>query len=104
MSKLQGPEFLVVLLLTQAAILLPAQNKAAEFAQTAYAALPVEEPYAFHKALSDWREPLRRDPAARPSASESQIPPQGWRLLTRAGAGLVLQTASEEFRDYLERS
>src|SRR5262249_12046980 len=83
---------------------LPAQTTAAEFAQKAYAALPVEEPFAFHKVISEWREPLRRDPAARPSASEIQIAPQGWSVLTPADSGQVLQTASEEFREYLERS
>jgi hypothetical protein len=91
-------------LLTPAAIPLRAQNTAAGFAPVAYATLPVEEPFAFLKQISEWREPLRRDPAARPSAAEVQIPAQGWSLLTPADSGLVVQTASEEFRDYLERS
>ncbi len=77
---------------------------AKEFAKEAYAALPVEETYAFHKALSGWREPLRRDPAAKPGRGEMELPAQGWTLRIRAGVGPVLQQAAEEFRDYLNRS
>src|ERR1044071_3452653 len=75
---------LLAALMPQTAMLLNAQTTAAEFAQRAYATLPVEESYAFHKAIGEWREPLRRDPAARLSASEIQVPPQGWKLLIRA--------------------
>jgi hypothetical protein len=86
------------------AIPLTAQKTALEFARRAYATVPAEEPFAFHEAISGWREPLRRDPGARPDASELRIPQTGWRLLTRTDSGPILQTASEEFRDYLERS
>ena len=75
---------------------------AAEFAAKALAALPVEERYAFAKRLSEWQEPVRRDPAARPSADEMAVPAQGWRLLVRADAGPVLKQAAEDFREYLE--
>src|SRR5713101_6583604 len=50
---------------------------AAEFAAQAYASLPVEETYAFHKALSEWREPPRRMPAAWPGPREMTIAEQG---------------------------
>jgi hypothetical protein len=75
----------------------------ADLAQKAYAALPVEESYAFHKALSEWREPQGRDTTARAVASEPRIGDRGWRLLTLSDSGVILQTAAEEFGEYLER-
>ena len=98
------PFFILPFLLTQALTVLPAQDTAAEFAAKAYATLPVEDSYTFHQQLSEWREPLRRDPAAKPATSELAIPPQGWRLLIRADSGQVLQTAAAEFQEYLDRS
>lgn len=91
-------------LLVQALGILSAQDTAPAFAAKAYAALPVEDSYAFHKQISEWREPLRRDPALRPTAAEMSVPGQGWRLLIRADSGQVLQTAAAEFQEYLERS
>ena len=81
-----------------------ASATASEFAAKAYGILPVEPSYAFHKALSEWREPLRRDPAARPRSDELEIPRSGWSIVIPTGAGIVLQTAAAEFRDYLNRS
>ena len=43
-----------------------AHANASEFSRKAYTTLPVEESYTFHKQLSEWREPLRRDPALKP--------------------------------------
>lgn len=77
---------------------------AREFAREAYAALPIEETYAFHKALSEWREPPRRDASATSAAGELVLPAQGWHLVTPSDAGIVLQQAGLEFREYLERS
>src|SRR5262245_30053156 len=85
-------------------VLLLAQTGAADFARQAYAALPVEDSYAFHKVISEWREPLRRDPAAKPLASEIAIPAQGWRILVQSDSGEVLKTAAAEFSEYLDRS
>ena len=84
--------------------LLKAQVTAGDFARKAYAALPVEESYTFHKTLSEWQEPLRRDPAATPEPSELAIPAQGWHILIPADAGEILKTAAAEFREYLDRS
>lgn len=91
-------------LLASSAGVLPAQSGASEFVRKAYAAVPVEDSYAFHRELSEWREPLRRDATAKPEASEMSISGKGWRLLIRSDSGEVLQTAAEEFREYLERS
>ena len=49
------------------------KTEASDFTRKAYAALPVENSYAFHKELSEWREPLRRDPAAKPGSPEMAI-------------------------------
>jgi hypothetical protein len=76
----------------------------AQFAAKAYPALPVEQPYAFHKALTEWVEPLRRNQAAKPATDEIEIPRQGWSLIIPSQAGVALRTAAGEFRDYLLRS
>jgi len=86
---------------------LPAQEagvSSAQFAAKAYASVPVEEPYAFRKVLSEWREPFRRDPSASPGAEEMALPASGWKVLIRSDAGMVLQQAALDFSDYLERS
>ncbi len=78
---------------------------ATEFATRALPALPLEPLYGFRKVLSEGPlETLRRDPQARPSSSEMAIPGQGWTLVVPAGAGPVLRTAAEDFREYLERA
>ena len=38
-----------------------AQDTAAAFAAKAYAALPKEDSYAFHKQISEWREITKRE-------------------------------------------
>jgi len=94
------------LLSLAAAVALPAAAagvSAAEFAAKAYAELPVEEPYTFHKALSAWVEPLRRDPAAKRSSDEMEIA-NGWSIVIASRPGEVIRTAAAEFRDYLARS
>lgn len=91
------------LLLLPLATQLGAQT-AAEFAQKAYAQLPPEEPYTFHKVLSEWREPLRRDRNAKIADSEMSIPDKGWRILIPARSAEVLRTAAAEFGDYLRDS
>ena len=77
---------------------------AAEFAAKALPVLPIEEPHDFRKAIENWTEPLRRDPAAKPSPSEMALSAEGWRLLLAAHAGPVLHQAAEDFRDYLARA
>jgi hypothetical protein len=86
--------------------LLPAQERitAAEFAARAFPALPVEEPYTFHRILSEGFPRVRRDPAEQPAADEMALPAQGWRLIIPSNAGTVLRQAAEDFRDYLEVS
>lgn len=75
-----------------------------EFAAKALPVLPVEQPYDFRKAIDNWTEPLRRDPAAKASNSEMMLPADGWRLLIAAQAGPVLRQAAEDFQDYLARA
>lgn len=86
------------------AALAPAQTGAGEFARQAYATVPVEPSYAFHKALSEWREPRRRDAAAQTAPGEMAIPADGWRVVIRSDSGVVLKTAAGEFREYLQRA
>ena len=77
---------------------------AKEFASKAIAALPVEQPYDFARALSEGSERIRRNPAARPSTQEMQLPAQGWRLIIPSTSGTVLRQAAETFRDYLDHA
>ncbi len=82
----------------------PAGVTSQQFASKAYSALPVEQPYTFHKQLSEWVEPLRRNVGATPASNELEIPRAGWSLLIPAQSGIVLRTAAAEFRDYLQRA
>ncbi len=77
---------------------------AAEFAAKALPVLPIEQPHDFRAALENWTEPLRRDPAAKPSRSEMELPAEGWRLSLTAHTGPALRVAAEDFRDYLARA
>ncbi len=82
----------------------PARVTSIDFAARAYRSLPIEEPYAFHKQLSEWREPLRRNASEQPKPDEVAIPGTGWKLLIASGSGPVLSTAAGEFKSYLEES
>src|SRR5579872_1657739 len=73
-----------------------------EFDDQAFAALPIEQSYAFHKALSNGARQARRDPAAKPTAEEMAIPEDGWDILIKSGASEPLRQAAEDLRDYLE--
>src|SRR5580700_728225 len=72
-----------------------------EFAAQAYAALPVEEPYAFLAGLGRGEDPAWRDPAARPAPGELALPARGWSLVLAKGAGEVVRAAAGQFQDFL---
>jgi hypothetical protein len=73
-----------------------------EFDAQAFAALPIEKSYTFHKALSEstWR--MRRDPSAQPTAGEMAIPESGWVVLIKPVASEPLRQAAEDLRAYLD--
>ena len=75
-----------------------------EFDSQAFAALPIEKPYDFAKALSEGFEWPRRDPSARPTPLEMALPTDAWTLLTPSNAGMVLRQAAEELRKYLGKA
>jgi hypothetical protein len=75
-----------------------------EFAARAFSALPVEPPHDFRRVLENWAEPLRRDPAAAPTAAEIALPSRGWTIQLQADAGPVLREAAADFQRYLERA
>ena len=91
-------------LCVQSGLCADARITSAEFAAKALPVLPIEQPYDFRKLLANWVEPLRRDPAAKPSSSEMALPAEGWRIVIPAKAGPVLRQAAEDFRDYLGRA
>ncbi len=77
---------------------------ATEFDAQAFAALPIEPPYAFHQALGQGQDEAQwRDPAAQPNADELSIASSGWKLLMPANAGAPLRNAAEDFTRFLER-
>lgn len=97
--------FVAALLLSaQSALPAEAGISASDFAARALPALPVEELHAFRPAIVNWKEPLRRNPTAKPAASEMPIPGQGWTLVVSTQVGPVLRNAAEDFREYLERA
>ncbi len=71
------------------------------FHSQAFAALPVEKAYAFHKALTEGGWQVRRAPDARPAAEEMAIPETGWSTLIKADASEPLRRAAEDLRSYL---
>ena len=47
------------------------------FDAQAFAALPVQQPYAFHRILSEGFPREQRDPAEQPDSGEMALPAQG---------------------------
>ncbi len=75
------------------------------FAREVARVLPEEELYDYHKRLSEGPVHVpRRDPEAKPSADELALPDQGWKLVWNPQSGAVLDTAVQDFRDYLKTS
>ena len=76
------------------------------FAREMARVLPQEEPYAYHKRLSE--SPVhvaaRRDPEAQPRDNEFALPEKGWTLVWDSRSSEVLKTAVNDFRDYLGTS
>lgn len=72
-----------------------------DFDSQAFAALPIEDSYAFQKALSEdtWR--VRRDPKAKPTSQEIMIE-RDWTILISSRASQPLRQAAEDLRAYLD--
>jgi hypothetical protein len=80
----------------------PPRVSQAQFDAKAFAELPVEKSYAFHRALSEGGWQQRRDPETKPDPGEIAIPENGWVILLKAGASEPLRVAADDLRDYLE--
>ena len=78
------------------------QISSAEFASIALPLLPIEQPYDFHKALSQGLAPRQRDRNAQPTPEEMTLSAQGWILIMHSDAGIALRQAVEELRVYLQ--
>ncbi|MGI6460228.1 MAG: hypothetical protein ACOX5J_09060 [Candidatus Hydrogenedentales bacterium] len=76
-----------------------------DFAREIERALPLEQSYDYHKRLSETpvHVPMR-NPEAVASAEEMVFPDEGWQLIWDRRSGTVLQTAVEDFQDYLKVS
>ena len=75
--------------------------RSSDFDSQAFAALPLEKSYAFHKSLSAGGWQLRRAPRARPTPSEMAIAGSGWSVSIKSGAGEPLRRAGDDLRGYL---
>ena len=76
-----------------------------EFAREVERVLPEEAPYAYHRRLSE--SPVHtpgRTPGTSLQSGEIAIPDQSWTLAWNKNSSVVLNTAVEDFRDYLEVS
>lgn len=77
---------------------------AESFAARAYSVLPVEQSYDFIEQHTRGLPAPSRDPAAKPSASEFEIPARGWKIRIAQGAAEPLRVAAAEFQGYLRQS
>lgn len=78
----------------------------AEFDSQAFAALPLEPSYTFHKELTEGldQELGRRDPTTKPQSDEMAVPSHGWTLVIRSGAGSPLREAAQALQSYLAKA
>jgi hypothetical protein len=77
---------------------------ATEFDAKAFAALPIEQPYAFQRALEQGQDAIAwRDPTARPGVEELSLASSGWKLIIPANAGTPLHNAAEDLAGFLVR-
>ena len=77
--------------------------------QTSFASaverLPVEELYDYHKRLSNSPVHIwRRDLDAVQKGNEMAIPDKGWKITRASGSSIIIQTAVNDFQDYLDKS
>jgi len=77
-----------------------------DFHAEASRVLPLEEPYAFAKALASGIDPElgELDPLAKPTALEMAIPPEAWSLLIPSEASLPLREAADRLQSYLKKA
>ena len=73
-----------------------------DFDSQAFAALPVEKSYTFHKTLTEGTWQVRRDPNAKPAPGEMAIPRDGWGILIEPKASVPLQQAAKDLNAYLD--
>ncbi len=76
-----------------------------EFAREVERVLPEENPYDYHKRLSEGPVHIpRRVPEASPREGEMAIPEEGWKLVWNKVSSVVLHNAVQDFKDYLTTS
>jgi hypothetical protein len=67
--------------------------------------LPLEEPYDYHKRLSESPVHIfRRNKAAKTKEGEMSIPDKGWKLIWHKESGSIISSSVLDFQDYLEKS
>ncbi|MBT4814072.1 MAG: hypothetical protein HN742_09430 [Lentisphaerae bacterium] len=75
------------------------------FMREAARALPLEQPYDYHRTLKKGPvHRLRRAPAARPAQGEMAVPAEGWDVQIHAQAGPLVEFAAADVREYLNTS
>ncbi|MEO5996564.1 MAG: hypothetical protein ABIN89_07540 [Chitinophagaceae bacterium] len=66
--------------------------------------LPVEEPYHYHKQLSEGPVHIkRRDGTIKPLANEILVD-ERWKIIVKTGNSIILKNATQDFQEYLDKS
>lgn len=82
-----------------------AETTTETFAREMERLLPPEKPYDYHKRLSNGPiHTAKRNPDAKPRDVEMALPQQGWKLVWNRRSLPPLQTAVQDFQDYLSKS
>ncbi len=97
--------FMPLLLSLYAMAQAPAEITSREFAVEVERVLPEEESYAYHRRLSEGPiHTATRDAEAQPLSGELALPEQGWTLIWSPAGSVVLDSAVQDFQDYLKVS
>ncbi|NOY42976.1 MAG: hypothetical protein GXP26_14215 [Planctomycetes bacterium] len=79
------------------------QPTSAKLTELASKVLPIEQSYDYHRSLQEGPlHQLQRDPAARPTEGEMQLPESGWKLLIQTDAEPLVRHAAEDLRVFLQ--
>ncbi len=98
-------QWLLFIVVVSFSVHIEAEVTMQDLAQEIEKTLPLEEPYAYHKRLSE--NPVhipRRNSEVKPKPGEWAIPDHGWKLIWDQHSSVVLHHAVQDFQDYLGTS
>jgi hypothetical protein len=75
------------------------------FNEKAVKSLPLEEPYAYHKFLSEeFKHFPRRDPGIMAGKNDLSLAEGSWQIIWKNGSASYLENAVYDFQDYMDKS